>query len=172
MGWSCSVTFLQLDLPAVGGPQPVLPLLLPGRRVLVLGRRPGDDARLLHPELVNLQHQQQLSVSTASASARWSPAPPCGGPHTYLSAALGADQPGYGAEVVVVGADEDPEERSLCAAPFHRLSLATQLHLHRGLTARVPLCQQQQDIHHTATHVHKETKQGPSGLLVALFPTF
>lgn len=51
---SCSVTFLQLDLPAVGGPQPVLPLLLPGGRVLILGGGPGDDARLLHPELVNL----------------------------------------------------------------------------------------------------------------------
>lgn len=54
-GVSCSVTFLQLDLPAVGGPQSVLPLLLPGGRVLVLGGRPGDDARLFHPELVNLR---------------------------------------------------------------------------------------------------------------------
>lgn len=67
--------------------------------------------------------------------------PPRGGPATHLSAALGADQLGDGAEVVVVGPDEDPEERGLRAAPLHRLGLAAQLHLHGGLTARVPLCQ-------------------------------
>lgn len=52
------LTFLQLDLPAVRGPQPVLPLLLPGGRVLVLGRRPGDDGRLFDPELVNLDRKR------------------------------------------------------------------------------------------------------------------
>lgn len=50
-----SITFLQLDLAAVRGPQSVFPLLLSRGRVLVFSRRPSDDARLLDPEVVDLQ---------------------------------------------------------------------------------------------------------------------
>lgn len=50
-----SATFLQLDLAAVGGPEAVLPLLLPGRSVLIFGGCSSDDAGLFDPELVNLR---------------------------------------------------------------------------------------------------------------------
>lgn len=53
-----ALTFFQLDLTAVCGPQAVFSLLLPGRRVLILSRCSGDDARLLHSELINLWDAQ------------------------------------------------------------------------------------------------------------------
>ena len=62
----------------------------------------------------------------------------------HLSAGLGANEASDGAVVVVVGADEHPEERGLRPTPVHRLQgLPAQLQAHRGLAARVRLCPKQ-----------------------------
>lgn len=133
------LTFLQLDLPAVSGPQSVFPLLLPRRRVLVFSRRSGDDARLFHPELVNLRCRNRDHVSGCLLNSKQTQFMEHEASGAHLSAGLGADEPRDGTEVVVVRPDENPEERSLGAAPVHRFSFTRQLHLHRSLTAGVSL---------------------------------
>lgn len=99
---------LQLDLSAVCGPQPVFPLLLPGRSVHVLSGGRRDDTGFFDSKLV------------------------------HLSTCFGPDEPGDGTEVVVVGADEDPEHGGLGAAPLHILGgLRVGLHLYWRLTPRI-----------------------------------
>ncbi len=59
----------------------------------------------------------------------------------YLSAGLCTDESGDSTEVVIVSADEHPEERGFSAAPVHILRrLWAQLQLHWSLTAGVRLC--------------------------------
>lgn len=58
--------------------------------------------------------------------------------HAHLSTCFGPDEPGDGTEVVVVGADEDPEHGGLGAAPLHILrGLRVGLHLYWRLTPRI-----------------------------------
>ena len=58
--------------------------------------------------------------------------------HAHLPTRFGPDEPGDGTEVVVVGADEDPEHRGLSAAPLHVLGgLCVGLHLYWRLTPRI-----------------------------------
>lgn len=52
----------------MSGPQSVFPLLLSRRRVLVFSRSPSDDARLLDPELVNLQDTVTITCWTVCPS--------------------------------------------------------------------------------------------------------
>ena len=140
------------------GPEAVLLPLLPGGRVLVLllGGGAGDDARLLHPELVHLREGRSreggqflncsfVSVvilttlfSTLLCFVYFSRRTRRG--LSDLSAGLGSNEAGDGAVVVVVRPNQHPEEGRLGTAPVHRLRLAGQLQRDRTLTPGVPLC--------------------------------